>query len=304
MNVTITSNLTNEQFFSGVFAASLTPMHQDFSCNHEEFASHCKDLINRGCKGVVLFGTTGEGSSFSIDERITGIKKLFKLGVDPQKSILVVNCCAITDAIRLASAAAEQKCAAVLIAPPFFFKQVDDAGVLAFYRRVIQEIKHSDLKILLYHIPQYSGVPITLTIIKALREEFPGKVIGIKESEGNLSLTKEILTKFPGFKIFVGNELQISEAVQLGAAGGICGLANIYPELICSLYDFGKDQKKPDNNKMIQNIIESVKSYSIFPAIKNLVEKQKGSAWHVLRPPLMSLDQKQSTALIEAIKVI
>jgi 4-hydroxy-tetrahydrodipicolinate synthase len=202
---------------------------------------------------------------------------------------------------KLASVAMEHHCAAVLIAPPFFYKKVDDSGVIAFYRKVIQKIHHPDLKILLYHIPQYSGVPITLNIIKTLREEFPNVVIGIKESEGNLSLTREILSTFSDFQVFAGNELQLSEAVQAGAAGGILGIVNAYPELFCSLYEFGRDQQKPNNNEMAQNIVRSLKNYPRLAAIKNIVEKQKGTAWHTLRPPLIPLDKEQSRDLTEVL---
>jgi 4-hydroxy-tetrahydrodipicolinate synthase len=287
--------------FTGIYAAALTPMHEDFSCNEEELARHCKDLIHRGCKGVILFGTTGEGSSFSVAERKKAIQNLIKLGIDPQKVIIGISCCAIDDVIKLASVAIDQHCSAVLIVPPFFYKKVDEAGVIAFYRRIIQEINHPKLKILLYHIPQYSGVPITIHVIKALREEFPDVVIGMKESEGNLSFIKEITDTFPGFKLFAGNELQISEAIQMGAVGGISGIANAYPELICSLYEFGKDQQKTDNNEIVQKIVGSLKSYPLFPAIKNIVKSQKGSAWHVLRPPLIPLDEAQCRALTEAL---
>ena len=288
--------------FTGIYAAALTPMHDDFSCNHEALADHCNDLMERGCRGIALFGTTGEGSSFSVEERVNALKHLIKLGIDPQKLILAISCCAVADVVKLASLAVDQKCSAVLIVPPFFYKNVDDAGVIAFYREVIRKVASSDLRIILYHIPQYSGVPITLNIIKALREEFPKVVIGIKESEGNLSFTKKILSTFPDFKVFVANESQISEAIQLGAVGAITGLANAYPELICSLYEFGKNQNKTNNNEVINNIRKLIQNYPIFPAIKSLVKKQKGSAWHILRPALTALDEKEGQALFEALR--
>lgn len=291
-----------ETFFAGIYAAALTPMRENFSCNDEELANHCHGLINRGCQGVVLFGTTGEGTSFSLEEREKTIKNVIKLGINPKRLIVGISFCAIDDVVKLASTAIEQACAAVLILPPFFYNGVNDAGIIAFYKEVIQKISDPHLKILLYHIPQYSGVFITLPIIKALQEEFPNNVIGIKESEGNLSLTKEILTAFPGFKVFVGSELQISEAVQMGALGGICGVANAYPELICSLYEFGKDQKKLNNNVWVQNMVKTLKNYPRIPALKTLLKKQKGVAWHVLRPPLTALNEKESQVLIEGVK--
>lgn len=287
--------------FMGVYTAVLTPMREDYSCDHKELARHCKDLVDRGCNGIVLFGTTGEGSSFSVEEREAALKELIALGVDPQKIIFGISCCAVPDAVRLASLAVNLNCSAVLIVPPFFFKNVNEDGVIAYYREIIQRVESPDLKVFLYHIPQYSGVPITLNIIKALRDEFPENVIGLKESEGNLPLTKEILKAIPGFAVFVGNETHISEAVQLGAVGGISGIANAYPELICSLYAYGKDRQQTDNNEKVCNIIQAIKKYPLFPAIKSVVEHQKGRAWHVVRPPLIPLNQSQRRELADEI---
>jgi 4-hydroxy-tetrahydrodipicolinate synthase len=289
----------NMKISPGVYAAALTPMREDFSCNSEALVAHCNDLMSRGCQGVVLFGTTGEGSSFSVREREQAIVDAIRLGLDPQKMIIGISCCAVDDVVKLASLAIERQCAAVLIGPPFFYKNVSEEGVVNFYRSVIRSINRSELKILLYHIPKYSGVPITINIIKSLREEFPNHVIGIKESDGNLHFTKEILATFSHFKVFVGNELHISEAVQLGAAGGISGVVNAYPELICSLYDYGKDQTKPNHNPIAENVIQSLKKHPIFSAIKGVVANNKGADWHVMRPPLVALNEQQKQALSE-----
>lgn len=277
----------------GVYAAALTPMHEDYRCNDEALANHCQDLMQRGCSGVVLFGTTGEGSSFTVEERENTFKNVIKLGVDPQKIILGISCCAIQDVLRLAACAISQNCAAILVVPPFFYKKVDDAGVIAFYKAVLEELRHSDMKVILYHIPQLSGVHITIPVIKALLEEFPETVIGMKDSEGNMTLAKEILATFPGFKLVVGKELLIAECVKLGSVAAISGIANAYPELICSLFKCDKSAQEK-----AQRMMEEVRKYPIFPAIKNIVEMQKGTAWHVLRPPLVPLSEEQSQALV------
>lgn len=290
--------MTQNSLFSGVFAASLTPIDNELRCNCKELASHSQDLINRGCQGVVLFGTTGEGPSFSVDERLDALKKVIELGVDPQKLIFGISCSSIPDAVKLAKAACDKNCLAVLMAPPFFYKKFEEVGIVAFYREVIQKTDHPHLKIVLYHLPQYTGVPITLKIIESLYTEFPNQVVGIKESEGNLAFTKEILSTFPNFNVLVGNESQISQAVIFGAIGAISGIANALPELICSFYQYGKDQNKTDNNKSIQNILTVLKSYPIFPAIKALVRMQKdSSSWQRMRPPLMSLNEEQAHSL-------
>lgn len=288
----------------GVYAAALTPMHEDLRCNCEALVDHCKALLTKGCKGIVLFGTTGEGSSFSLVERGDALIKSIELGLDPKKIILGISSAAISDVVKLASLAIDHKCKAVLLSPPFFYKNVEEGGVVNFYRKVIFSVNHPDLRIILYHIPQYSGVPITLPIIEALKKEFPKQIIGIKESEGNLDFTKKILSSFKDFLVFVGSELQISEAVQLGAIGAISGVVNAYPKLILSLYEFGLDQQKPNKNLLAKNIIQSLKNYPIFPAIKKVVGMQKGADWHLLRPPLLSLNENQSKMLIESLRIL
>lgn len=291
-----------DQTKAGVYAASLTPMYDNYQCNHQELVAHCHDLINRGCRGVLLFGTTGEGPSLPVKERATAIKELVRSGIDPQKLMIGVGCSAIEDTVELVSTALDHNCSTLVIPPPFYYKNVDDSGVITFYREVIQRVAHSDWKLFLYHIPQYSGVPITLNIIKALREEFPTIVTGIKESEGNLSFIKEILLTLPSFKLFVGRELQIAEAVKLGGMGGISGMANAFPELICSLFECGKDQQKPNHHQIVDDLTTTLRKYPLFPALKSLVENQKGTAWHILRPPLTPLDPNQSRTLIQTIK--
>lgn len=289
---------------NGVYAAAATPMHENFSCNHEALADHCRDLMGRGCKGIVLFGTTGEGSAFSVREREEVVKELIKRGFDSQRLILGIIDCAIENVVKLTSFSVSQRCAATLIVPPSYFKNIDDDGVIAFYRTVIHEVNHPDLRILLYHIPQLSGVPITMNIIKTLVSEFPNQIIGIKESEGNLAFSKQILSTFPTLKIFVGNELQISEIVRLGGAGGISGLANAYPESICALYDAAnKQQNNVNESPFVKHVIELIQKYPLFPALKCLVEIQKGNAWHVMRPPLMPLSNSQRDALAQRLSL-
>lgn len=175
----------------GVYAAVLTPMHSDLRCNHKKLASHCFELIQQGCTGVALFGTTGEGPSFSLAERVEALEKLILEGFDPEKIILANGSSGILDTVELGREALKHGCAALLVAPPSFYKNVTDIGVMAFYREIIQKIGNPNLRILLYHIPQMSGVPISLEIIEALRKEFPEIVIGIKRAKAIYLLRKK-----------------------------------------------------------------------------------------------------------------
>lgn len=276
----------------GVYAATCTPFREDLSINYAALAKHCGELLTRGCAGIVLFGTTGEGSSIPVYERGKALQKIVELGVDPSKMILGVICSSIEEAAKLSQQALRYKCAGVLIAPPFYFKNVTEAGVMAFYRDVIRKVNHPDLRVLLYHIPKYSGVAITLNTIKTLCHEFPDNIVGIKESDGNIPFIKEILESNPGFQVFSGKEIHIAESVRLGGSGGISGLANAYPELISSLC-----RQAPDRTEEVLKNIQAIHDLPTFPAIKHMLRQQKGADWQAIRPPLMPLDKNQSQEL-------
>lgn len=276
----------------GIYAATLMPLKTDLSCDSDALVYHCRDLLGRGCQGIVLFGTTGEGPSFSYEEKLSILESLLSSGLSAKKILIANGSTGISETVALAKVALKQGCPAMLIAPPSYYKNVSEEGVIAYYREIIQEVSDPNLRILLYHIPQFTGVPITLPVIKTLTEEFPNNVIGMKESEGNLALTKVVLKKFPNFQIFVGYENQIIEAVRSGASGSICGLANLYPELICSLYSLGK-QRLSTNPPQVGQIFDALKGVPFIPAAKAFLERQKGPIWHTLRPPLVPLSDAQ-----------
>lgn len=275
--------MANHKIENGVYAASLTPLHSDLRCHDEALAKHCLQLIERGCKGVVLFGTTGEGPSFSVAERKQALQQVIARGLDPKKIILGNGSACLQDTVELALAVLENHCLACLIAPPCFFKNVTEEGVIAFYREVIRRVANPNLQIILYHIPQYSGVPLTVNIVKTLCTEFPGIVVGIKESEGNMTLVKEILQTIPECKVFVGKETLIPLAVKHGASGAICGMANLWPELICSIYE-------GESTLELEKVSSALRQLPFIAACKALLSEGKNSPWSLVRPPLVSLN--------------
>ncbi len=274
----------------GIYAGVLIPMHEDYHPDPIALAKHCLDLIAKGCQGVVLFGTTGEGSSFSTKEKLEVLKAVIAMGVNPQKIIMAAGG-SIPDTVSLMKGSLALSCTTFLIVPPSYYKKVTEEGVIEYYRSILKSCPDS-LKVLLYHIPQYSGVPISIGMIRALKEEF-SQVIGLKESEGNLLFTEEILKTFPGFQVFVGNENQIREAVQKGASGSICGLANLFPELLCSLF---KDQRESDAEK-VNAFLARLKKFPFIPGAKAWMEKVHGPIWKTLRPPLAPLKSSEKEAL-------
>lgn len=285
---------------NGVYVAALTPLRSDFSVNVEELVRHCKDLINRGCTGVALFGTTGEGPSMSHQERETLLRQVTSLGIDPTKAIVANGASGIKESVSLGKLAVSLGYDVLLISPPTFFKNVSDEGVIAYYRAVITGISSEKIKVILYHIPQFTGVPITHAVVKTLLQEFPNTVVGIKESEGNISYSKLLVEQHPNFKVFVGNEKQIIEAVRFGGAGSICGIANLYPELICSLYKIGKEPVGTNPEKLL-SFFESMGKLNFVAAFKSIMEKRFGESWATLLPPLTPLTEQERVKFLSAI---
>ncbi len=127
-------------------------------------------------------------------------------------------------------------------------------------------------------------------MLEKLFKEFSETIIGIKESEGNLFLTKSILKTVPGCKVFVGKEKQIPEAVSYGGSGTICGMANLWPEIICSLYETGEAIKAEEMFLILEN-------HPFITSCKALLSKKKASNWHLVRPLLVFLSKEESNLL-------
>lgn len=152
---------------NGIYAASITPLRPDFSCDTPALGKHCRSLIRRGCKGIAVFGTTGEGPSFSVAEKIEVLNDL-RDDLDPKVTLIGNGAAGIRDTIDLLCKSASETYLGYLVSPPSFFKNISEEGTIAFYRTIINESYRPGLKIILYHIPQYSGVPITPRVVKTL----------------------------------------------------------------------------------------------------------------------------------------
>lgn len=288
----------------GIYAATLIPLRFNYECDIENLLIHCQELLKKGCQGIVLFGTTGEGPSFSLEARQKIIEALIAKGMNPHQIIVGICSSSLMDAVALAQTACHFGCAGTLILPPFYYKNVEEKGIIEFYRELIKKVNRPNLKIILYHIPRYSGISITPAIIRELLHEFSSTIVGIKDSEGDLQYAKKIMTEFPQLNYWIGHEIHLEELVREGAAGAISGLANLCPELICALYAHCLDARKPNPVKKLRELTLAIKDYSFVSALKGILKKTQGNHWHQLFPPLIPLDEKQIENLIEKISVL
>ena len=171
---------------NGVYCAALTPLNQDLSINKDLYLRHCQFLMKQGLDGLTLFGTNGEASSFSVQQKKETIQFLLENRIDPKILMPGSGSSSLEDAIDMTKFCADIGTKAVLVLPPYYFKNVSDEGVITYYRNVIEECGDNSFHFLLYNIPQHSGVTINFNIIENLIKLYPNNVIGLKDSTGNM----------------------------------------------------------------------------------------------------------------------
>jgi len=161
------------QHLRGVYAPVITPFDQSLAPDAERFTAHCRWLVGHGA-GLAIFGTNSEAASLSVEERLYLTERLLEAGVPADRLMPGTGACALSDAVTLTRHAVAQGAPGVLVLPPFFYKGVPQEGVFAYYSEIIERVGSDKLGIYLYHIPQMTQVPITMSLIERLLKRYPG----------------------------------------------------------------------------------------------------------------------------------
>jgi len=165
---------------TGLWAASATPVAADGSIEHSVLAGHALRLIRQGCDGLVLFGTSGEGPSFSIAQRLDAAAAVLRAGVPAEQVALGTGCPAVVDTIAMTRAALALGITRAMILPPFYFAGAPDAGIEDAFAAVIEGVADARLRACLYHIPQVSGVGVPAAVLGRLCARYGAMVGGVK----------------------------------------------------------------------------------------------------------------------------
>lgn len=220
----------------GVISAMLTPFVSDVGpVDYEWLPGYLRFLAQSGLHGVLALGTTGEGPSMSVAER----ERVLDTIMEHRGDLAVLagtGCAALTETIALSRYAVDRGVDAVLVMPPFYIKGPSEAGILAYYRALAEALP-AEARLMLYHIPQVTGVPITPKIIEGLLDSHGQQFYGIKDSSGNWDHSLGLITNYPQLKIFTGSDKLISKAFANGAAGAITALSSAFPRLARAVYD-------------------------------------------------------------------
>jgi 4-hydroxy-tetrahydrodipicolinate synthase len=292
--------------YSGIWPAVLTPLDAELNIDIPEFARHCQSLLAAGCTGVTPFGTTGEGPSFSVAERIAAVDGLVAGGVPAGRILVSTSAAALPDAVALTRHAVQSGCFGVLLLPPFFLKGVPDQGVIDFYAQLIAKVADDRLRIVLYHIPQVSGVPLSHHVISALVKRFPQTIIGIKDSgcerEWSLGLAR---TFMPPLQVWVGNEPDLQVMAAQGTVGAVSGVANVTPRLVARMVSEHAGPNAARDMARVQELLKILFGYGLTAAFKGMMATLSGHAgWRRVRAPLVALTDAEFAALQGQMKAL
>lgn len=277
----------------GALAPVLTPFTADLAPDTERFVAHCRWLAGHGV-GLAVFGTNSEAASLSTGERIALTDALLEAGVPAGRLMPGTGACALSDAVALSRHASRAGAGGLLVLPPFFFKGVSEDGVFAYYAELIERVGSGCAPIYLYHIPQFTCVPVTPALVERLLARYPGVIAGAKDSSGDWDNTRAVLENFAagGFDVFPASESLLSAALPLGAAGCISATVNVNPGGIQRLIEGWRGPEGPDLQRAADRVRQAFQGASMIPAMKHAVALHAGQpVWRTVRPPLTPLGE-------------
>ncbi len=291
--------MSESRNFSGVIAPVLTPFGEDGAPDIDRFVEHCEWLLDEGCTGLAPFGTTSEGNSVGIDEKMELLEELVDADIDPKKLMPGTGACSVADAIIMTEQAVELGCGGVLMLPPFYYKNPSEEGLFRFFAEVIEEIGDEELKVYLYHIPPVAQVGFPLSLIARLRKEFPNTVVGLKDSSGDWANTKAILEAFPGFEVFPGSEVFLLDGLRNGAAGCISATANVAARSIRNLFDNWQGPDADALQGQVTAVRKAIQAYPMIPVLKALVAHyREDPGWADVRAPFTEMPADEAAKAI------
>ncbi len=284
----------------GLSAALVSPFDASGAPDLPRLARHAEWVIANGCDSLTLFGTTGEGFSIGLAERAAMLGAVLAGGMDPAERLYAAVADSTMDgAAAQARLALEHGARGLLFTPPFYFKNVPDDGLFAWFARTFDKIGPDLRGVILYHIPGQTAAPLSVALISRLRAAFPQAIAGIKDSSGDWANAEACLAAHGDLSVLVGDERLLARAMKAGAEGSICGLANFAPGMLRAVIHDGRDDPR------VGAAVERIVARPVLPAIKALVAHRHGDpAYARMRPPLTDLDAAEARALADEMDAI
>ncbi len=280
---------------SGVIAAIATPVSEGGAPDHKRAVKLARFLLDNGCDGLNVLGTTGEATSFSLEER-KGVMSAYKAAGLPLERLMVgTGAAAIADAVALSRHAAELGFGGALVLPPFYYKGVPDDGLAAYVDTIITSTTERPIPIYLYHFPAMSGLPWHVALIKRLLAAHPSRLAGLKDSSGDMAYARSAAAISRDFAVFPSTEACLIDARKGEFAGCISATANCNPDLCARAWATG-DGQALDAAVAIRKLFDGK---PLVPGVKALLAHIHGDpALARVKPPLAAFSAADRAAVV------
>jgi 4-hydroxy-tetrahydrodipicolinate synthase len=289
-----------------VLSPVLTPFKADGNPDAKALLKQSQWLGANGV-GQAVFGTNSEANSMSASQKMSTLTALIEGGLNPAHMMPGTGGTSIDATVNMTRHAVNHKCAGVLMLPPFYYKDVTDDGLFAFYSEVIQKVGDAALQIYIYNIPPVTKITLSLSLLERLVKEYPNTVVGMKDSSGDWAYTESVIKLLAptGFRVYAGSEVFLMRTLRAGGVGCISATANVNPKAIADLaahwHAADADQKQAD----LDQVRAIFSQYQMIAGMKTAVAHfSKNPEWLRVRPPLMQLTADQQAKLLSELQKI
>ena len=274
----------------GVYAASMSILNDNLSLNIKKTIQHAEMVIDQGCHGVAVFGSTGQAQLITVAEKINLLNEL-SVSKYREKYIIGTGLNSLGETINLMNVAKSLNFRKFLIMPPAYYKY-DDNDVINFYSKIVESIPESE--IILYNFEKLCGYKFSIECVEKLVKRFPDQIVGVKDSSYNLFEN----LKLENFSILPGSESKLLKGLELGCSGIITATCNVTAELARKVYDDFIAQNDQTVNQKLCDVRSSFEKYNLISGLHTYFGKYNQSYTNVL-PPLNTLNSLDENELIK-----
>lgn len=279
----------------GVFAAVATAVDENNGPDLVRSVALARFLLDQGCDGLNVLGTTGEATSFSLAQRQQLMSAYKSADLPLQRLMVGTGAAALADAIALTRHAADLGFGGALVLPPFYYKNVPEDGLIAYVGAIAAATSDRPIPIYLYHFPGMSAVPWPIALIRRLRDLHGARIAGLKDSSGDMPYARAAAAIAPDFAVFPSTEAALLEARGGAFAGCISATANLNPDL-CARAWRQSDKAALDAAVAIRQLFDGTPLVS---GVKALLAHIHGEpSWARVMPPLAALSAQDRALVI------
>jgi 4-hydroxy-tetrahydrodipicolinate synthase len=291
----------SDRSLRGVIAAISTPIDDRGEPDVQRLLNHASYLLDNGCNGLNLLGTTGEATSFSLAQRRFVMQSIARSDLPLARFMVGTGAASVADAVALTSDAATLGFAGALVLPPFYYKPVTNDGITRYIGAIADATAQNEIPLYLYNFPALSGIPYTPDLVGLLLATFGHRIAGLKDSSGDLTYARTIAALSSSLDVFPSNEATLLEARTGAFAGCISATANLN-SIDCGRALLDGDEAALARAVAVRAIFEGL---PLVPGIKHVIATRLDDpSWWRTLPPLTPLRPEEAATIQQRLAAV